>query len=74
MGYRPGEGGVLVNLGLLYPHLGEDEAAREYCLYGLEIAQELGAREIEAYAMTHLGYSLVELGNLGETTMLIRKA
>ena len=68
MGYRPGEGDVLANLGLLCPNLGEDEAARESCHHALEIAQELSAREIVAYAMTHLGHALVELGNLGEAT------
>ena len=59
---------MLANLGLLCPNLGEDEAARESCHHALEIAQELSAREIVAYAMTHLGYALVEIGNLGEAT------
>jgi tetratricopeptide (TPR) repeat protein len=68
MGYRPGEGDVLANLGLLCHHLGEDETAREYYHRALEIGQELSAREIEAYAMTHLSHALLELGNLGEAT------
>jgi tetratricopeptide (TPR) repeat protein len=68
MGLRPQEGDVLVNLGLLYHHLGESQPAREYCQRALEISHELGVRDIEAFAVTHLGHVLVGLDKTTEAT------
>jgi len=54
--------------------LGEDQAAREYSQRALEIAQELGAREFEASAVTHLGHALAGLGHLAEATAAYRQS
>jgi hypothetical protein len=66
MGYRPGKGDVLANLGLRYHHLKEDEGTRYYSQCTLELAQDIGISKIEAYAVTHLGHAQAGLDNLAE--------
>jgi tetratricopeptide (TPR) repeat protein len=46
--------------------LGNYSAAREYAAQAVEIAQEIGARQDEGYALGHLGHALVALGALEE--------
>jgi tetratricopeptide (TPR) repeat protein len=65
---------VLADLGRLYHHLGQDPAAREHSQRALEIGKELGDRQTEAYAVTHLGHALAGLGLLAEAADAYRQS
>ncbi|MDH4138506.1 MAG: tetratricopeptide repeat protein, partial [Anaerolineae bacterium] len=64
----------LAYLGLLSHYLGDNEAAHEYSQQALFIAQELGNRYIQGYALTNLGHALVGLGRLDEAAHAYQQA
>lgn len=47
--------------------LGENETAREVSRESLQIAEDVGDRAAQAYALTTLGHALAELGDNGAT-------
>jgi tetratricopeptide (TPR) repeat protein len=61
-------------LGLVCLHLGEIQAALDNGQQAVKIAQEIGARPTQAYALTFLGHILVGLGDLDEAAATYRQA
>jgi len=54
--------------------LGDDATAHERCHRALCIAQSIGNRRVEGYALTRLGHALAGLGHLAEAAETCRQA
>jgi len=64
----------LTNLSSLSHHLGDDRAAEEYARQALSLGEELGVRDLQAWATTSLGRALAGLGHLAEATRAYEQA
>ncbi len=69
-----GESKRLVNLGLIYFHLGNHQKARSYGGQGVEIAQKISARPTLADNLTRFGQILMGLGCLDEAAAAYQRA
>jgi predicted ATPase/DNA-binding SARP family transcriptional activator/class 3 adenylate cyclase len=61
-------------LGLVYHHLGENEAARDCFQRAVDLAQSRHNRHLQAWALTFLGHALTELDGLFEAADAYRQA
>ncbi len=68
IGLRRGETLSLVMLALVAMRLEEKDEALDFSLRGIEIAQELGDRGLEAYGLTHLGHLQFDRGELAKAS------
>lgn len=69
-----GLGQSLIALSLLAHLTGDQERAEAYGSEGLAIAQEIGERQIEAYALTNLGHALAAGKRWQEAAVSYQKA
>jgi tetratricopeptide (TPR) repeat protein len=65
---------VLANLGYLFHYLGNNQAARDMSERALHIAEDAGARSCQGVALTVLGHTLLESGQLEEATAAYQQA
>jgi predicted ATPase len=61
-------------LGMVYHHLGENEAARERFQRALGLVQSRDYRTLQAWTLTFLGHALAGLGRLDEAADAYRQA
>jgi tetratricopeptide (TPR) repeat protein len=64
----------LAQVGLLFHHIGEDEAALESSQRAFQIAAELGDRDTQGQALTHLGHALAGLKRLPDAQQAYEQA
>ncbi len=64
----------LANLSLVAHTLGDDEVARDHAQEMLRIAQEIGHRSNQGYALNNLGHALAGLNRLAEAAEIYRQA
>ncbi len=58
------EGQCLINIGLLYEDMGNNESALEACQQALAKLNEIGNKQVQAIAIVNLGYAHKRLGHL----------
>lgn len=73
-GYRWSVGLTLADLGLLRHQRGDDRDAILMLDRALDIGRELGARSIEAQAMTYLGHAWLALGDTSNAIEVYQRA